>query len=62
MTQIAAWSVDEDWVKSPYSVKVLYLTAAMARVRTDADRGVDYMHLAKIDGEWKIVNVLWDKP
>jgi hypothetical protein len=38
------------------------MTATMASVRTDADWGVDYMHLAKIDGEWKIVNVLWDKP
>ena len=21
---------------------------------------IDYMHLAKVDGEWKIVNVLWE--
>ena len=33
----------------------------MASVRTDAYWGVDYMHLAKIDGEWKVVNVLWDR-
>ncbi|HEX6324246.1 MAG TPA: nuclear transport factor 2 family protein [Vicinamibacterales bacterium] len=24
--------------------------------------GIDYMHLAKHDGRWKIVNVLWQSP
>jgi hypothetical protein len=62
MGRIAARSVNEEWEKSPYSVKVLDMTTTMASVRTDADWGVDYMHLVKIDGEWKIVNVLWDKP
>jgi hypothetical protein len=37
------------------------MTPTMASLRTDAYWGVDYMHLAKIDGEWKIVNVLWDR-
>jgi hypothetical protein len=29
-------------------------------VRVDAHGWVDYMHLGKIDGEWKIINVLWE--
>ncbi|WP_422080250.1 nuclear transport factor 2 family protein [Ulvibacterium sp.] len=29
-------------------------------VRTDPHDFYDYMRLAKIDGEWEIVNVLWD--
>ena len=36
------------------------MTPRMASVRTDADWGVDYIHLAKLDGDWKVVNVLWD--
>jgi hypothetical protein len=34
----------------------------MASVRTDAVWGINYMHLARIDGEWRVVNVLWDEP
>ncbi len=30
-----------------------------ASVRVDAKDWIDYMHLAKWNGEWKIVNVLW---
>jgi hypothetical protein len=29
-------------------------------VRLDAEDFVDFMHIARTDGEWKIVNVLWD--
>jgi hypothetical protein len=29
-------------------------------VRLDAVDFVDFMHIARIGGEWKIVNVLWD--
>lgn len=53
-------SVDhERAVKTPCSVRVLDMTPTMASVRTDAFWGVDYMHLAKLDGQWTIVNVLW---
>lgn len=31
----------------------------MARVKVDADSWIDYMHLARSDGRWKIVDVLW---
>jgi hypothetical protein len=59
MIEIAAGSVD-DPAKRPYSVRVLDLSRNMASVRTDADGGIDYMHLATIDGRWRVVNVLWD--
>lgn len=26
----------------------------------DAGEWIDYMHLARVDGEWKIVNVAWE--
>jgi hypothetical protein len=31
-----------------------------ASVRIDAGDWVDFLHVARIDGEWKIVNVLWE--
>ena len=40
-------------------VVVLDLLDQTASVKLSASWGVDYMHLAKYDGEWKIVNVLW---
>jgi hypothetical protein len=31
----------------------------MCVVKTEARWGIDYIHLAKWNGEWKVVNVLW---
>jgi hypothetical protein len=61
MIEIASNSVNEP-VGTPYKVQVLDRTDRMASVRTDAVWGIDYMHLARIDGEWRVVNVLWDEP
>jgi hypothetical protein len=41
-------------------VHVLNVFGSAASVRVDAGEWVDYMHLARIDGEWKIINVLWE--
>jgi hypothetical protein len=41
-------------------VTVLDVYENAASVRIDASRWVDYLHLAKWNGEWKIVNVLWE--
>ena len=62
MVDGASKSVDDDTSAAPYSVRVLDISPRMASVRTAAHWGVDYMHLAKIDGQWKVVNVLWDDP
>lgn len=32
----------------------------VASVRINASQWIDYLHLAKVDGAWKIVNVLWE--
>ena len=32
----------------------------VAAVRVDAHAWIDYMQIARINGEWKIVNVLWE--
>jgi hypothetical protein len=31
-----------------------------ASVRTTFDDWIDYMHIVKVGGEWKIINVLWE--
>ena len=40
-------------------VVILDLEGDNASVKTYADTFFDYVHLARLDGEWKIVNVLW---
>jgi hypothetical protein len=41
------------------SVEVLDVYENMATVKVDSAHFMDYMHLAKWDGHWVIVNVLW---
>ncbi len=40
-------------------VKLLDISAKTASVKLIADEWIDYMHIVKINGEWKIINVLW---
>jgi hypothetical protein len=40
-------------------VHILDIFEGTASVRVDAATWIDYMHLAKVDGQWRIVNVLW---
>lgn len=41
-------------------VEILDVYENAASVRVTAHQWVDYMHLARVDGEWRIVNVLWE--
>lgn len=41
-------------------VTILDLFGNAASVRVDADQWVDYLHLVRTPGGWKIVNVLWE--
>jgi hypothetical protein len=43
-----------------YSIKILDMYNNMATARTETKSFVDYLHLAKIGDEWKIINVLWN--
>lgn len=44
---------------APKEVVVLELLDQTATAKLTAVWGVDYLHLAKFDGRWKIINVLW---
>jgi hypothetical protein len=41
-------------------VRILDVFGNAASVRLEMSGWIDYMHLAKVGGEWKIVNVLWE--
>lgn len=41
-------------------VTILDIFRNVASVRVDAGGWIDYMHLARWDGRWTIVNVLWE--
>jgi len=44
---------------APKEIEIYDVMDQTATVKLTADWGIDYMHLAKIDGKWMIVNVLW---
>ena len=41
-------------------VRILDMYGNTASVRVDADRWIDYLHIAKWNGRWVIINVLWE--
>jgi hypothetical protein len=42
-------------------ITILDLHGGMASVKLEAAAWVDYMHLAKFNGRWVIVNILWER-
>ena len=47
--------------KQKKKVTILDVYGGMASVKLEAAAWVDYMHLAKVNGQWVIVNVLWER-
>jgi hypothetical protein len=41
-------------------IRILDIFGSSASVRAEMAGWIDYMHLAKWNGQWKIVNVLWE--
>ena len=44
---------------APKEIAIFDVLDQTATVKLTAEWGIDYMHLAKIDGKWMIINVLW---
>ena len=44
---------------APKEIEIYDVMDQTATVKLTAEWGIDYMHLAKMDGKWMIVNVLW---
>ncbi len=44
---------------APKEITIYEVLDKTASVKLAAEWGIDYMHLAKLDGKWMILNVLW---
>ena len=67
MSAMALVQITRAMAERPYpedrrrsDVVILDIFGNAASVRVDADTWIDYLHIAKWNGEWKIVNVLWE--
>ena len=47
---------------APKAVEILDVLDQTAAVKVTAWWGTDYLHLARYDGQWKILHVLWQTP
>lgn len=47
---------------APKEIVIYDVLDQTASVKLTAQWGIDYMHLAKFDGKWMIINVLWQSP
>ena len=47
---------------APKEVVVFDVSDQTASAKVTAIWGIDYLHLAKYDGKWKIINILWQSP
>ncbi len=45
--------------QSPKLIEIFEVTDKTASAKLTAEWGMDYFHLAKIEGRWYIMNVLW---
>ncbi len=59
----AEWNADgrRDTRNAPREIHVLDLLDQTASAKLVASWGIDYLHLARYDGQWKIVQVLWQE-
>ncbi len=47
---------------APKEVTIFDVLDQTATAKLVAEWGTDFMHLAKFEGKWMIVNVLWQSP
>lgn len=47
---------------APKEITIFDVQDQTASAKLVAQWGTDYFHLAKYDGKWKIINVLWQSP
>ncbi len=57
------WNADR-WLSedAPKKITVFEVQDKTAIAKLTAQWGTDYFHLAKLDGRWMIINVLWQSP
>ena len=69
MTYDGLIEVAKTWNKSgklrkdaPKEITLFEVLDQVATAKLVAEWGIDYFHLAKFDGKWLIVNVIWQSP
>lgn len=57
----ARWNKSGNQVneKSPKEIEIFDVNSKIASAKLTAAWGIDLFHLAKVDGQWKIMNVIW---
>lgn len=57
----ATWNAkgDQANANSPKLIEIYDVNDRTASAKLTAEWGIDYFHLAKLDGKWMIMNVLW---
>lgn len=53
-------SVEKGKLKCDIKINEIYGKVAIVRAETDFFTFVDFIQLGKINGEWKIINVIWE--
>jgi hypothetical protein len=53
------WNKDKKRDTSIKEIQVLDVLDQTATAKIRAQWGIDYMQLAKFDGTWKIINIIW---
>jgi hypothetical protein len=56
------WNKERKRDTSVKEVQVLDVLDQTASAKIRATWGIDYMQLAKFDGTWKIINIVWQTP
>ena len=59
MTLTKTWNADKKRDTSIKKIDVFDVLDQTATAKVTAMWGVDYLHLAKYDGRWKIINIVW---
>ena len=47
---------------SPQKIEIYEVHDRTASAKLTAAWGIDFMHLSKVDGRWKIMNIMWQSP
>ncbi|MEM7187432.1 MAG: nuclear transport factor 2 family protein [Bacteroidota bacterium] len=47
---------------SPKIIDIYEVHDKTASAKLTAEWGIDFMHLSKVDGRWKIFNIMWQRP
>ena len=57
----AKWNKAGDQVddNSPKEIEIYEVHDKTASAKLTAKWGIDFMHLSKVDGRWKIMNIIW---